>query len=265
MSVSVPNTGRRRWGTLGLLILAFWAACALALAWYLAVSWNPALVARYAPLYLDGLRTTLTLVGVSYLAGALLSIPLAITRQSKSRILRGFGFAYVSFFRGTPLIAQIFLVYYGFGSFRAQFEAVGLWWFFRDAWYCGVFALALNTAAYQTEILRGAIASVPKGQWEGAASLALPRFVVLTRIVAPQALVVALRPYANELVLMIKASAIVAIITVFDLFGQTRRAFSQTFDFQTYLWAAVIYLVIVELIRIGTGAVEGRITRHLRR
>ena len=255
----------RRWGPAGLLILGFWAACGAALVWYLAASWNPALAARYAPLYLDGLRTTLTLVAVSYLAGALLSVPLAAGRNARSRVIRCLCFAYISFFRGTPAIAQVFLVYYGFGSFRAEFEAVGLWWFFRDAWYCGVFALALNTAAYQTEILRGAVASVARSQWEGAASLALPRFVVLWRIVAPQALMVALRPYANEFVLMVKASAIVAIITVFDLFGQTRRAFSQTFDFQTYLWAAVIYLAIVEVVRISTNAFERRITRHQRR
>lgn len=265
MSVPPPRKRRRRPSLGGMLFLSFWAICAGLLVVYLAERLSLDLIQRFGPVYLSGLWTTISLVAISFAIGALLSLPLALARMSNSRFATWPALGYVSFFRGTPLIAQIFLVYYGFGSFRAQFEAVGLWWFFRDAWYCGVFALALNTAAYQTEILRGAIASVPKGQWEGAASLALPRFVVLTRIVAPQALVVALRPYANELVLMIKASAIVAIITVFDLFGQTRRAFSQTFDFQTYLWAAVIYLVIVELIRIGTGAVEGRITRHLRR
>lgn len=264
MSVA-PSETEGRWGAAGLAILALWAAGGAALAWYLATAWNPQLAARYAPLYLDGLRVTLTLVGVSFVLGFLLSMPVAFGRTARNRAARWLSFAYVTFFRGTPLIAQIFLVYYGLGSFRTQFEAVGLWWFFRDAWYCALFALTLNTAAYQAEILRGALASVPAGQWEGAKALALPRRVVLWRIIAPQALMVALRPYANELVLMIKASAIVAIITVFDLFGQTRRAFSQTFDFQTYLWAAVIYLVIVEIIRLLTGAADSRLSRHLRR
>jgi polar amino acid transport system permease protein len=173
--------------------------------------------------------------------------------------------AYVGLFRATPLLAQLFLIYYGFGSFRPAFEAVGLWWFFREAWYCAVLALALNTAAYQTEILRGAILSIPRGQWEGARSLALPRIVTLRKIIAPQALMVALRPYANELILMVKASAIVAIITVFDLFGETRRAFSRSFDFQTYIWAALFYLVIVEIVRNLTALAEKRLTRHLKR
>ncbi len=185
--------------------------------------------------------------------------------MSHNIVGRGLSFSFVSFFRGTPLIAQVFLIYYGFGTFRAQFEAVGLWWFFRDAWYCAIFALSLNTAAYQAEILRGAIQSIGQGQWEGARALALPRSVTIRRIIAPQAMIVALRPYANEFILLVKASAIVAIISVFDLFGETRRAFSRSFDFQTYIWAALFYLLLVEIVRRLTNAAERRLTRHLQR
>ncbi|ALN73853.1 MULTISPECIES: ABC transporter permease [unclassified Aureimonas] len=254
---------RSSWG--GLATLGVWLAGGIGLVAYLVSAWNPDLVARYGPLYLQGLRTTLILVSLSYLFGMALSVPLAAGRLSQNRLALALTGAYVGFFRGTPLIAQLFLIYYGFGSFRPAFEAVGLWWFFREAWYCAVLALALNTAAYQTEILRGAILSIPKGQWEGARSLALPRWVTLRRIIAPQALMVALRPYANELILMVKASAIVAIITVFDLFGETRRAFSRSFDFQTYVWAALFYLVIVEIVRNLTALAEKRLTRHLQR
>lgn len=126
-------------------------------------------------------------------------------------------------------------------------------------------AFTLNTAAYQAEILRGAIESIPRGQWEGAASLGLPKFLTLRKIILPQALIVALRPYGNEIVLMIKGSAIIAIITVYDLMGETRRAYSRTFDFQTYIWAAMIYLVIVETLRHMVDWIERRITRHLKR
>ena len=164
-----------------------------------------------------------------------------------------------------PLLAQAFLVYYGFGSFRPQLEAIGLWSFFRDAFNCALFAFSLNTAAYQAEILRGAIESVPKGQWEGAASLGLQRLVTLRKVILPQALIVALRPYGNELILMVKGSAIVAIITVYDLMGITRLTYSRTFDFQSYLWAAIIYLLIVETLRHGIDWIERRITRHLKR
>src|SRR5690606_1042496 len=125
----------------------------------------------------------------------------------------------------------------------------GLWTFFRDAWYCALFAFSLNTAAYQAEILRGAIESVGRGQWEAAKALGLSRTQTIRKIILPQAFIVALRPYGNEIILMIKGSAIVAIITVYDLMGETRRAYSRTFDFQTYIWAAIIYLAIVEALR----------------
>ncbi|PWK69909.1 ABC transporter permease [Aminobacter sp. AP02] len=248
------------WGFVGL-----WIVLGLALVTYLFSAWNPELFAKYAPSYLSGLRVTLTLVAISTVLGAVLSLPICYARMSKNRVLNAISFGYVYFFRGTPLLAQTFLIYYGFGSFRPQLEAIGLWSFFREAWYCAVFAFALNTAAYQAEILRGAIESVGKGQWEAASALGLSKLQTLYKVVLPQALIVALRPYGNEIILMIKGSAIVAIITVYDLMGETRRAFSRTFDFQTYLWAALLYLSLVETLRHFIDWIERRITRHLHR
>lgn len=267
-AVEIPPPALRRWTrerVLGHLLVAVWIVLGAGLAAYLVLTWQPDLVARYGPAYLSGLRVTLTLVLASILLGAVLSFPIAFARMSKRRVLAWPAYAYVYFFRGTPLLAQTFLVYYGLGSFRPQLEAVGLWTFFREAWYCAILAFTLNTAAYQAEIVRGAIQSVPKGQWEGAASLGLHRWQTFRKIIAPQALIVALRPYGNEIILMIKGSAIVAIITVYDLMGETRRAFSRTFDFQTYIWAAIIYLVLVEVLRISIDRIERAITRHLRR
>ena len=134
---------------------------------------------EYAPRYLSGLGVTLSLVVDLDRDRRVLSCPIAYARMSRNPVLSGLAYAYVYFFRGTPLLAQTFLVYYGLGSFRPQLEAIGLWEFFREAWYCAIFAFALNTAAYQAEILRGAIESVPKGQWEGAASLGLHKFQTL--------------------------------------------------------------------------------------
>jgi len=262
---AAPPVITRRGGIAGKIALGFWILFGLGLVYYLVSAYNPELMARYGPLYLKGLWTTLSLVVLSFVFGALVSIPVAFGRMAKNSVARGLSFVFVYFFRGTPLIAQIFLVYYGFGQFRGAFESVGLWWFFREAWYCAVFAISLNTAAYQAEILRGAIESVHRGQWEGARSLGLSPLVIFWKIVLPQAMIVALRPYANEIILMIKASAIVAIITVYDLFGETRRAYSRTFDFQTYIWAALFYLAIVEALRHATAAVERRLIRHLKR
>ncbi|MCO5164304.1 MAG: ABC transporter permease [Mesorhizobium sp.] len=267
-SVEIPPPVVRGWpGTriAGHVLVGVWILFGLALAVYLFTAWNPELFERWKWPYLSGLGITLLLVAISTVLGALLSIPIAYGRMSQNRVLSAIAYAYVYFFRGTPLLAQTFLIYYGLGSFRPQLEMVGLWTFFREAWYCAILAFTLNTAAYQAEILRGAIESVGKGQWEGAASLGLSRWQTLRMVIMPQALIVALRPYGNELILMIKGSAIVAIITVYDLMGVTRLAYSRSFDFQTYIWAAIIYLAIVELLRNVVELIERRLTRHLKR
>lgn len=249
----------------GHVLMVLWIAFGGGIAWFIVSGWSGDKIAQYGPKYLSGLTVTLTLVGLCIVCGAVLSVPLAFGRMSRNRAIAALSYGYVYFFRGTPLIAQLFLIYYGLGSFRPELQAIGLWGFFRDAWYCALFAFSLNTAAYQAEILRGAIESVPKGQWEGAAALGLSKFQTFRKIIVPQAMIVALRPYGNEIILMIKGSAIVAIVTVFDLMGETRRAFSRTFDFQTYIWAAIFYLIVVEALRNVWNWLEARLTRHLKR
>ena len=250
---------------LGYAALAFWALLALALVYLMASNWETEKFLKYGPRYLSGIWVTASLVLVSVTAGAALSLPIAFARMSKNRLLNAVSFAYVYIFRGTPLLAQLYLLYYGVGSFKPQLETVGLWWFFRDAWYCGFLSLTLNTAAYQAEILRGAIESVPRGQREGAKSLGIPDIIAFRKIILPQALIVALRPYGNEIILMIKGSAVVAVVTVLDNMGQTRYTFSRTFDYQAYLWAAIFYLMIVETLRHVWAYLERRLTRHLKR
>ena len=121
----------------------------------------------------------------------------------------------------------------------------------------------LNTAAYQAEILRGAIQAIPRGQFEGAASLGLHRWATLRLVALPQAMILALRPLGNELIVMIKASAIASLVTLFDLMGATRLAFARSFDLSIYLYAALIYLVLVEIIRRIWDRAELRLSRHL--
>ncbi len=268
VDIEKPPPRARGWPRariVGYALVGFWILFGIGIVTYLVFAWNGEFFARYAPAYLQGLWTTLALVAISMVLGALFSLPVTYARMSKNRYLSVLAYCYVYFFRGTPLLVQVYLVYYGLGSFRVQLESVGLWWFFRDAFNCGVFAFALNTAAYQAEILRGAIESVPRGQWEGAASLGLHKLQTLRKVILPQALIVALRPYGNELVLMIKASAIVAIITVYDLMGNAKLAYAKSFDFQAYVWVAIVYLVMVEILRHGVEWIERRITIHLKR
>lgn len=262
-----PQVSRRvtKSHIIGVAGLAIWLLLAAGLVYMMISNWDTDKFVKYGPRYLSGLLTTVILVVVSVLLGAILSAPIAYARMSKNRVLNSVSYAYVYLFRGTPLLAQIYLIYYGVGSFRTGIESVGLWWFFREAWNCALLSMTLNTAAYQAEILRGAIQSVPRGQTEGAKSLGLPPSVTFWKIILPQALIVALRPYGNEIILMIKGSAVVAVVTVLDLMGQTRYTFSRTFDYQSYLWAAVFYLSIVEAMRHAWGWMEARLTRHLKR
>lgn len=263
-----PVAARRRWTgarITGLFLMLLWAALGLSIVYMLVVGYDAEKIAKYGPRILSGIWVTVKLVAMSIVLGALISIPVVIGRLSPNPIIGGMAFGYSYFFRGTPLLAQTFLVYYGAGQFTDALKAVGLWVFFRDAYFCAVFTFSLNTAAYQAEILAGAIRSIPAGQWQAADSLGLRPFTTMLKIILPQALITALRPYGNEVILMIKGSAIASIITVLDLMGQTRYAFSKTYDLQIYIWAAVIYLVTVEVLRRLWELMERRLTRHLRR
>jgi polar amino acid transport system permease protein len=222
-----------------------------------------ALLEEYGWRLLAGLAMTAKVVGLSCSIGFVLAWPICWARMSRSRILSGLALCYVMVFRGTPVLCQLYLVYYGAGELRPSLEQVGLWSVFRDAFFCCMFAFSLNTAAYQSEIYRGALAAVPKGQREAAAALGLSRWQILRRVVIPQACLVALRPLGNELIGMIKASALAAIVTLLDLMGQTRFIFARTFDMSVYLYAALLYLALTEAIRRIWLVMERRLSPHL--
>ncbi len=263
-----PAPPPRRWTKariVGSILLTVWIAAGLGLIYYLITAYSQAFADRYLLKFLHGIWVTFQIVGLSLVFGALLSFPVALGRLSKNKLIGGLAFGYSYLMRGTPLLAQTYLVYYGFGSFNQELKAIGLWWFFRDAFNCVVLIFTLNTAAYQAEILRGAIENVPKGQSEAGMAMGLPKLVVFWKIVLPQALITALRPYGNEIILMIKGSAIASLVTVFDLMGETRRAYSRSFDFQTYVWAAIMYLSVVETLRRMWDKFEKYLTRHLER
>lgn len=222
------------------------------------------LLQTYGWRLVEGLWITLKVVGVSSILGFVLAYPICQARRSRNRLLSGAALAYVTFFRGTPLLCQLYLVYYGAGQVRPALTDLGLWWFFRDAYFCCLFAFTLNTAAYQSEIMRGALGSVPRGQVEAAMALGLNRHATNRHVIWPQAALVAIRPMGNELITLIKSSALAAIVTLLDLMGQTRFIFSRTFDFSVYLYCAVLYLMLTEAVRRALGWVERRFSLHLR-
>ena len=249
---------------LGLVLITLWVLFFAGIAWGLVNSVDGERLATFGGRIAQGFAVTIELVAASVLIGAAISVPVAAGRLSGNRLIGAIAFAFSYFFRGTPLVAQTFLIYYGAGQFAPALRAAGMWWLFRDAFNCAVLAFALNTAAYQAEILSGAIRNMPRGQREGAAALGLHKWLTLRKIILPQALVSAIRPYGNEVILMTKASSIASIITVLDLMGETRFVFSKTYDLSFYFWAALFYLATVEVVSHAVNLIERRLTRHIR-
>ena len=210
-----------------------------------------------------GVEMTLKVVFVSCGIGFFLGYFVCLARMSKNIILSNLSLAYITFFRGTPLLCQLYIIYYGAGEIRPELQDLGLWTFFRDAFFCCCVGFTMNTSAYQAEIFRGAIAAVSRGQSEASKALGLTWFQTARLVVLPQALLIALRPLGNELIGIIKASALAAVVTLPDLMGQTRFIFARTFDFSVYLYCAMIYLAMVEIIRRVWNAIERRLSRHI--
>jgi len=206
----------------------------------------------------EGLFNTFSLTVLSFVIGFLIAIPLGLARLKQDSWLSKAAYGYIYIIRGTPLLVQIFLIYYGLGQFNKELRAAGLWGFFRDAYYCGLLAFILNSAAYQAEILRGGIQAVPRGVTEAGAALGLSGFKIFRLLVLPIAVARMLPALGNELVLLLKASALVSVITVRDVMGQARYLFSETFDLSVFYIAAANYLLVVLLIQALWKQLEGR-------
>ncbi|MES0884598.1 ABC transporter permease subunit [Roseibium sp. SCP14] len=213
---------------------------------------------NYRQLWFDGLITTASLTILAIFFGFFLALPIGLARSKSRGPLGWLALGYVNFFRGMPLLVLLFLVYYGVGQFNRELRAIGLWWFFRDAWYCGLFALVLNTAAYQAEIIRGSLDTISTSILETNQALNLTRWTAFRRVLLPIAFAKALPAIGNEFILLLKASSLLAIITVFDLMGQARFIFSETFDLRVYYVAAIHYLVLVMAIEWVLRRIEAR-------
>lgn len=213
---------------------------------------------------LPGVPLTLKLAGTSVGLGLLIALPLALMRLSGVAVLDWIARAYTFVFRSTPLLVQIFVIYYGLGQFRAVRMSL-LWPVLRDPYWCAIIALTLNTAAYASEIIRGGITSVVPGQIEAARAVGMSRFLQFRRIIVPQAVRQALPGYGNELILMVKATSLASIITMLEVTGLAAKLISDTYRaIEVFIVAGAIYLVINFILTRLLAVAEWRLNGHLR-
>ncbi|USD66239.1 ABC transporter permease [Vibrio sp. SCSIO 43136] len=202
------------------------------------------LIIESLPIYFEGLWTTAWLVTLSLIIGLLIAIPVAIARNSENWLLKGPCWAFIYFFRGTPLLVQLYLIYYGMDQF---FPVVGTLW--ENAWFCALVAFVLNTSAYTSEIIRGAINGLPKGEVEAAKAYGMSNIMTYRRIILPSALRRALPAYSNEVIFMLHGSAVAGIVTILDLTGAARLVNSRYYaPFESFLTAGLFYMSLTFII-----------------
>lgn len=208
------------------------------------MSFDLNLIVQTVPQLLDGLSLTLLLMVVSLAGGALLAAPVTwMLLHSRSAVCRP-AQTYVWMFRGTPALVQLFVIYYGLAQFEWLRETAA-WTLLREPFWCCVLAFSLNSGAYTAEILRGAITGVPEGQREAARALGLSPSQVFRRVTWPQAVRLALPPYSNEVIGMLKTTALASTVTLAEITGIAETIAAQTFaPYEVFLAAAVIYLCL---------------------
>ncbi|MCE8025355.1 MULTISPECIES: ABC transporter permease [Halomonadaceae] len=214
--------------------------------------------------YWDGLVLTTQLVFLSLVAGLVLAIPLAIGRSSSRRWISLPIYVYTYVFRGTPLLIQLYIIYYGVVFFDG-IQQTFLWPLLREAFYPALIAFTLNTAAYSTEIFRGAIKATPRGEIEAAKAYGMSQGLMMRRIVLPSAFRRALPAYGNEVIFMLHASAIASVVTLMDITGAARFVYARFYaPFEAFLFAAAIYLCLTFAILYFFRYLEKRLLAHLK-
>jgi octopine/nopaline transport system permease protein len=210
------------------------------------------------------LPLTVEIWALSIVLGGVFALGIAAARASGSKPLELTARAYVFVFRGTPLLVQLFVVYYGLASFPAV-RASLVWPLLRDAFFCATLSLALCTAAYQSEIFRMALAAIPQGQIEAARACGMSRLTLFRRVIFPIALRQALPAYATELISMTKATALVSLVALWDVLSVALKIRNDTLvTYEPLLVAGAIYFTLNFVIARAFAALEFWLSPHLR-
>jgi len=206
------------------------------------------------PIASGALVGTIPLALASFAIGLVIALVVALMRLSEQRLLRGLARLYISVIRGTPLLVQLFIVFYGLPSIGVKI----------DPWPSAIIAFSLNVGGYAAEVIRASILSVPKGQWEAAHTVGMSRGLALRRIVLPQAARVSVPPLSNTFISLVKDTSLASVILVTELFRQARQIATVSSEFMLlYLEAALIYWLICLVLSAGQDALEKRLDRHV--
>ncbi|SEN56345.1 arginine/ornithine transport system permease protein [Pseudomonas sp. ok272] len=196
------------------------------------------------PLYFGGALLTLKLLVISLAFGLMLAVPLALMRVSRSPWVNAPAWVYTYVIRGTPMLVQLFLIYYGLAQFAAVRESV-LWPYLSSATFCACLAFGMNTAAYSAELLAGSLRSTPSGEIEAAKAMGMSRLTLYRRILLPSALRRVLPQYSNEVLMMLQTTSLASIVTLVDITGAARTVSSRYYmPFEAFITAALMYLAM---------------------
>jgi polar amino acid transport system permease protein len=222
-------------------------------------TWFP----EYAPQLLQGLWLTVQLLVLSMVFGMILAVPVGLVQVTGPKWLGAISKGYCTLMRGTPLLVQLWLLYFGLGSVFAAYPEIrqsSLWPILREGYFYAILAFTLNEAGYGGEIMRGAFLSVPKGELEAARAFGMSPWKVLVRVWLPRAVRNVLPTLAGETVLMLKATPLAATVTVMDVFGVILRVRQNTYlTYEPLITAAIIYMVLTFIVTRAFGHIERQV------
>jgi len=229
------------------------------------MSFDLMLIVDSVPKMLLGIGLTLQLMAISAVLGTALAVALLLMRMSGRWFLAWPALVYIYIFRGTPILVQIFIIYYGLPQFEFIRESF-LWPILREPYGCAVVALSLNTGAYVSEILRGGVLGVDKGLGEAGAALGLSIRQRFIHITTPIAIRLAIPAYSNDIVSLMKSTALASTITLLDMMGIARTIVAETFaPYEVFISLAVIYMIMTFFIQKGFGRFERHMSRYMKR
>lgn len=199
---------------------------------------------------------TIPLTAVSFALGLVIAVFTALARISGIAILRSIAKVFISIIRGTPLLLQLFMIFYGLPAFGIVL----------DPWPAAIIAFSLNVGGYAAETIRAAILSIPKGQWEAASTIGLTRSQALRRIILPQAARVAIPPLSNTLISLVKDTSLASVVLVTEIFRVAQEIAAPTFEFFTlYALAGIYYWILSQVLTFVQGRLEKRLDRKVAR